>query len=511
MDELLRHHDMPFGGDDDGSHSPAAKILKDLKEKCLAGAGRVRACVTTAKTKLGEVQVPARVSSAASKVKAAVAKHPVSPMLYVTVAALIAGVVIFQSTYIQAYAVQVDGVDVGLVADTAQVDAAVSHVESRVADVLGTSYDYDAEVTYTPVYSTQDELTDTQDIEEYMFETAGALMDGYVLTVGGQELGVAASEEDLQELLDRVAAAYITEDTVDYGFVEEVEITSRQISSDTQFDLDAIYDLLTSNSVEEAVYVVEKGDAFSRIAKAYDMTVSELSELNPDVVIDKIWVGQELIVQRSVPLLSVYTVNSETYEKTIESPVEYTDTDSMYVGDTKVTEQGEDGVALVTADVTYVNGYETERTVTSSTTLQEATTTRILRGTKEKPRTASTGSYAWPCSGTITSRYGYRSSGFHTGLDIAVPYGTAIKAADGGTVTFAGRQGGYGNLVIITHDNGAQTYYAHNSSLVVSVGDKVYQGQTIARAGSTGNSTGNHCHFEIRIGGSTVNPLNYLS
>ena len=91
-----------------------------------------------------------------------------------------------------------------------------------------------------------------------------------------------------------------------------------------------------------------------------------------------------------------------------------------------------------------------------------------------------------------------------------MPYGTAIKAADGGTVTFAGRQGGYGNLVIITHDNGSQTYYAHNSSLVVSVGDKVYKGQTVAKAGSTGNSTGNHCHFEIRIGGKTVNPLNYL-
>ena len=507
MDELLRHNDLPFGGDDDGSRQSPAQALR---EKSLAAVSRIRACVTTAKTKLGQMHVPARVTGAAARVRTAVARHPVSPMLYIAVAGLIAGAVIFQSTYIRAYAVQVDGVEVGLVADTADVDAAVSHVESRVASVLGASYDYDAEVTYTPVFSTQEDLTDTQDIEAYLFENTGALMDGYVLTVGGQEVGVAASEADLQDLLDRVAAPYLTENTVDYGFVEDVSITSRQMSSDTQFDLDAVYATLTANSVEEAVYVVEKGDAFSRIAKSLDMSVSELSELNPDVVIDKIWVGQELVIQKSVPFLSVYTVDHETYEKAIESPVEYTDTDSMYQGDTKVTEQGEDGVALVTADVTYVDGYETERTVTSSTTLQEATTTRILRGTKERPRTASTGSYSWPCSGTITSRYGYRSSGFHTGLDIAVPYGTAIKAADGGTVTFAGRQGGYGNLVIITHDNGSQTYYAHNSSLVVSVGDKVYKGQTVAKAGSTGNSTGNHCHFEIRINGSTVNPLNYL-
>ena len=117
-------------------------------------------------------------------------------------------------------------------------------------------------------------------------------------------------------------------------------------------------------------------------------------------------------------------------------------------------------------------------------------------------------------NGTITSYYGGRyifgSYDFHLGLDIACPYGTAIQAADGGTVTYSGWKGSYGNLVVITHDNGMQTYYAHNSSLLVSVGDKVYQGQTIAAAGMTGSATGYHCHFEVRVNGSTVNPLSYL-
>jgi murein DD-endopeptidase MepM/ murein hydrolase activator NlpD len=298
---------------------------------------------------------------------------------------------------------------------------------------------------------------------------------------------------------------------VDYGFVEEVSITASQMSSDTQFDMDALYDALTALSVEEAYYTVVKGDTFGNIAKSLDMTQAELEELNPDVTPDKLSVGQQLVIQQSVPVLSVYTTDTETYEETIESPVEYTQTDTMYVGESKVTVQGENGVAQVTADVTYINGYETERNVTDTVTLTEATATQVLQGTKEKPKTASTGTYKYPVSGyTISSRYGYRHGEFHTGLDMAVPYGTAVKAADGGTVTFAGRQGNYGNLVIITHDNGDQTYYAHNSSLLVSVGDKVYQGQQIAKAGSTGRSTGNHCHFELRINGSTVNPLNYL-
>ena len=166
------------------------------------------------------------------------------------------------------------------------------------------------------------------------------------------------------------------------------------------------------------------------------------------------------------------------------------------------------------ANVTYVNGYEREREVLSSTTLREPTTTVKAVGTKPRPKSASTGTYSWPISCRITSYFGGRrifgSYSYHSGIDIAASYGAAIKAADGGTVTFAGWKGTYGKLVIIKHDNGTQTYYAHNSSLLVSAGTKVYKGQQIAKAGSTGRSTGVHCHFEIRVNGSAVNPLNYL-
>lgn len=118
-----------------------------------------------------------------------------------------------------------------------------------------------------------------------------------------------------------------------------------------------------------------------------------------------------------------------------------------------------------------------------------------------------------PVSGTITSKFGAQSSirsGAHTGLDIAAPKGTNIKAAAGGKVTFAGTNGSYGKLVIISHTDGVETYYAHCSALYVSVGDTVSQGQVIAAVGSTGNSTGNHLHLEIRKNGTILNPQNYL-
>ena len=118
-----------------------------------------------------------------------------------------------------------------------------------------------------------------------------------------------------------------------------------------------------------------------------------------------------------------------------------------------------------------------------------------------------------PVSGTITSRFGNRESirtSGHTGLDIAAPYGTPIKAAADGTVTFAGYSGGYGYVVKMDNGNGIETYYAHCSRLYVSAGDTIEAGDTIAAVGSTGNSTGNHLHFEIRVNGSVINPQNYL-
>lgn len=118
-----------------------------------------------------------------------------------------------------------------------------------------------------------------------------------------------------------------------------------------------------------------------------------------------------------------------------------------------------------------------------------------------------------PVSGIITSRFGNRESirsYGHTGLDIAAPAGTPIKATAAGEVIFSGYSGGYGYVVKISHGNGIQTYYGHCSELYVSTGDTVEAGDVIAAVGSTGNSTGNHLHFEVRVNGEVVNPQNYL-
>jgi murein DD-endopeptidase MepM/ murein hydrolase activator NlpD len=134
----------------------------------------------------------------------------------------------------------------------------------------------------------------------------------------------------------------------------------------------------------------------------------------------------------------------------------------------------------------------------------------ITRGTAPRPATVSQGFFKWPAGGGVVSNFGTRWGRLHAGLDIGVRYGP-VYSADGGTVVYAGARGdGYGIKIIIDHGYGKRTLYAHLSKLMVSAGDKVYQGQRIATSGNTGNSTGPHLHFEIHINGAPKNPLKYL-
>jgi murein DD-endopeptidase MepM/ murein hydrolase activator NlpD len=122
----------------------------------------------------------------------------------------------------------------------------------------------------------------------------------------------------------------------------------------------------------------------------------------------------------------------------------------------------------------------------------------------------SAAGFIWPCDGVVVSGYGMRWGRLHEGIDIGCGYGAPNRAAAAGTVIYAGWLGGYGNLVVIDHGNGLSTAYAHATSILVSVGQAVAQGETVSLVGSTGNSSGPHLHFEVRVNGVAVDPLLYL-
>lgn len=441
----------------------------------------------------------------------------VGPVSFLLVAAALGTALTLTTLYSTSYAVIVDGQEVGVVADQSVVDHAIQTVENRGSQLLGYQYQVEGEINYNFTLTLKSDLSREQDIRDYFYSQLNEVSDqlrAFQVTVNGRVMGVVKNEAELNTMLDSIKAEYVTDSTIDSDFVEELSIVP-VYAVDDLMTVNDMEEALKANTTGETTYTVVKGDTYNGIAYRNDMSLSDLMELNPQADIDRLMVGDVLNVKEIIPTLSVQTTEHVTYTQPIQCPVEEVEDSSMYKGDTKILTQGEEGEAQIEADVTYVNGRERERDVTSTTTLREPTTTVKAVGTKEKPKTASKGYFIWPTSSRrINSHFGGRNLwgryDYHSGLDIHASYGEGIKAADGGTVTFAGWQGSYGNLVIITHDNGIKTYYAHNSSLVVSVGEKVYQGQVVARAGSTGNSSGVHCHFEVRVNGSAVNPLSYL-
>lgn len=438
------------------------------------------------------------------------------PVSFLAVSAALGLALTITTLYTASYTVTVDGEDIGVVDSQSVVTSAIAQVERQGTRLLGYDYKIDSNVDYQFALTLKTQLSDRKTIENYFYQQldkVSAQLCKYQVTLNGQAVGALKSKARVELLLDEIKDQYRTENTVSVEFMDNVQIEN-VYTEDVLVTEAQLRQALTANTTGETTYTVVKGDTFSAIAYANDMSISDLLALNPGWDINRLMIGDVLNVKQIIPLLSVKTVDNMTYTQPIECPVETVEDSSMYKGNSKIVTQGEKGELEVNANVTYVNGYETEREILSSTTLREPTTTVKAIGTKERPKTASTGSYSWPIRGRINSYFGGRyifgRYSYHSGIDIQASYGAAITAADGGTVTFSGYKGSYGNLVILTHDNGTQTYYGHNSSLVVSAGQKVYKGQTIAKAGSTGRSTGTHCHFEIRVGGTAVNPLNYL-
>lgn len=429
----------------------------------------------------------------------------------------LAGIILFCSFFTIGTTVSYDGQVLGRLASKSEAETVRKDLESITSRTLGETYTIDDSLLqYDSGWMLRQDIEDKAVYEDQLSDEIGLVTSAYCLYVNDVRIGATPYEGALEELLDQLQKAASDEDTISCEFAEDVEIRQEYVPTSEIMNLGYIAELLYSTKPAEVTYEVKKGDTWSQIAAKNDMTSAELLALNPGYNINKLQIGEVLTLSASVPYLTMTVVKQERYLDDVSYNIEYTDSADLYQGDYKVTSKGEYGKADVMAKATYVNGEETERTILSSVTLKEPVTEYRLRGTKVRPTWMPTGSFRWPTSGRISSYFGGRKSpgGIgstnHKGIDIAVPRGTPIYAADGGTVTYSGWMSGYGYLVQIDHGNGYVTRYGHNSSLTVNVGQHVYKGQQVARAGSTGNSTGNHCHFEVRYNGVAKNPLNYL-
>jgi murein DD-endopeptidase MepM/ murein hydrolase activator NlpD len=216
------------------------------------------------------------------------------------------------------------------------------------------------------------------------------------------------------------------------------------------------------------------------------------------------YVEEEYAVAREIPAVA-NTVQTYTYMESVSLPCEYIDDDELFVGEQVVTCEEQSGLCETTVMVTYENGEETGREIIDQEMVLAPVSKEIHVGVKEKPL------YVLPVTDYVfTSGYGARWGTTHYGIDLAVPTGTDVMAAADGYVIQSGWNGGYGISVYLKHNDGSITRYGHMSETLVSVGEYVAQGSVIGLSGNTGDSTGPHVHFEIRINDTAVDPSGYF-
>ena len=218
--------------------------------------------------------------------------------------------------------------------------------------------------------------------------------------------------------------------------------------------------------------------------------------------------GQELIIAVPEPDLRIRMTVGEVYEEEYTADPQIIENDSWYTTKEVIHQEGTTGRRERNDIVVYENGMETSRELLHQNILVESQAAVIERGTVIPP------TYIRPISGgRYTSGFGRRWGRMHKGVDWACPVGTTVRASSAGTVIQASYSGGYGNNVVISHPDGRMTRYAHNSKLLVQVGQHVNQGDVLGITGSTGNSTGPHLHFEVTENGSRIDPfkLGYLT
>jgi murein DD-endopeptidase MepM/ murein hydrolase activator NlpD len=346
-------------------------------------------------------------------------------------------------------------------------------------------------------------------------------IEAVVLRSGDTVLGVFKSIDEANMLMDTLKSNAVpaSVEVEAIGFKEAVRLEVEKI---------ATVDFNGFSTIEETLEFIHRGveeirtheivaqDTLGGIAALHQISLSDLIEANPEIATQKyLKVGAVLNLSKRVPLVTVQAIAYKTSVEVEEPEIIYEASASLFEGQTKTLQKGQEAKTEVKAKLFFENGLIVSREVLESNEIQAMVPSRIATGTKQREvaKVAKVASgLSLPARGyKVYSRFGTRGSGFHTGIDLSMPHGSEIYAADSGKVVFSGNQGTYGLLVVIDHGNNLKTYYSHNSKNLVRVGDVVSKGDLIALVGQTGRATGPHVHFEVRQNNVPVNPERFLN
>ncbi len=413
------------------------------------------------------------------------------------------------------YKVSINGIPIGVVKEQQMAMEVLDRLDDEMlAEDENLVLTADLRVEKIKIDKTKDNLLDEESLEKELRKNIELRKKAITLCVDGSPVVSVIGMDKAQNLLERVKEAFTPEKqevtVTQVSIKERADLLDNPVEPEDVMDPEDAYKYLLNGTTESKVYTVSRGDSLWGISRKHNISVEDLERANPGIDPKRLQIGQQLNMIVPKPFLTVVTEEIASLKENIPYETEYKESSDFYKGESIVTVAGKYGEKEIKARITRENGIETGREILEEKVVKQPVTRMVAIGTKPPPPRQGTGTFAYPARGKITSGFGRRGRKNHNGIDIALPNGTPVKAADGGTVTFSGRQGTYGYLVIIDHGEGYTSYYGHNSKNLVSKGDKVHKGQTIALSGNTGRSTGPHLHFEVRKFGVPVNPINYL-
>lgn len=338
----------------------------------------------------------------------------------------------------------------------------------------------------------------------------------YTLTIEDEKIGAFKTTEEIGQILEEIAAPFSESrdkntQIKNVQILENISIQKEEVDLEDIKEKEEVLKYIMTGGEDIKTHTLKEDENFWNLGERYNLSMEELEKMNPDKDGRKLQVGDQIIIRTRKPIVTVITTEEVESIERVDYEVEVKEDPDMYDNEEEIEVEGIKGKnKIITRQIKY-NGKIKEEKVINEEVLREVVNQVLVQGSKETPKTVATGSFLMPTRGRISSRYGQRWGRMHQGLDIAKPYGADIKAADGGTVSFSGPKGTYGNMIEIDHRNGYKTRYAHCSELLFTAGQKVAKDQVIAKVGNTGRSTGPHLHFEIIKNGVHQNPSKYVN
>ncbi|GAB6171510.1 M23 family metallopeptidase [Paradesulfitobacterium aromaticivorans] len=439
----------------------------------------------------------------------------------------ISGSLYYFTNYAFAAYIVIDGQQAGLVSSVADGKSLVQSVLEDSGQAIGQIAKTKHKIDYRSVWVDDSTLLKESLSKEELRDKLNPYVEGYAIQVAGETVAVLPSQGNADKVLADLKSYYAqpsdSSKVTSVEFQENVTVEKMETEpGNIQFP-DQVLAMLEKGKESVKEYTVEDNDSWWLIARKNNMLTQEVLGSNPDIAEDTVLKpGQKISLVAVTPYINVISKGEYSVTETIPFDVITKNDYNLASGQTKIREQGSDGSKEVTYSFVQTNGKITEKSVLAEKTLKEPVDQVIAQGPKAIVSVAKGDSstiargtgkntgFIWPLRGSITSYFGWRSRGFHNGIDIDGYTGDPIVAAAAGKVISAGWNGAYGLSVLLDNGNGISTRYSHASKLLVTPGQSVKQGQKIALVGSTGNSTGSHLDFEVILNGTNLNPLNYL-